>query len=259
MQEGYYFWSSGDSEWKLLYSGNVPSVPGNTVYWVRPSGQSYIQPEGNDYIHIYDANQTYGIYYDGSTNQYGVWSQTGNTSNPTAAVVGFSNVSGNQTYGYLGYNGTWSAPAYTSSYQFGDVYGMAVYGIVDDPDRVAGFFRTTANATFAANIAYSDVWIAGYYYIDNYDDTYAARPALYGQSVVSCDQSGYQSAFQGYSVMDVNCSNKGYTAGGVFYAIGEGPDVSSNQGQDAKGIYAVATTGSSLTAWGAYCRGDDYN
>ena len=240
---GTYTFASGD-----VYEGEFLSGTYN--------GQgTYIYPEGNDRIKVYDAGQTYGLYYDGGTNQFGLYGRTTNITDPTAAVVGFSDVAGNQTYGYLGFNGTWSSPSYTTSYNFGSVNGAAVYGIVDDPGRIAGFFRTTTDASYAANIAYSDVWIAGYYYIDNYDDSYAARPAFYAQSVVSCDQSNFQSAIKGYSVMDTVSSNLGWTVGGSMIAIGEGTDTGA--GQDAIGIYGYSTTTASLVSYGAYCRGDD--
>jgi hypothetical protein len=83
-----------NGSWHWLFSGNVPSVPGNVEHWVRPAAADYIHPEHNANIRVHDANQTYGLYYDGSTNQYGVFSQTSSATSPTAAVVGFSNVSG---------------------------------------------------------------------------------------------------------------------------------------------------------------------
>lgn len=252
MQEGFYFWSSADGNWKLLYSGNVPTVPGNTVYWVRPTGMNYIQPEGNQYIRVNDAGETHGIYYDGSTNQYGIFSRTTDNSGTTAAVVGFSDVASKQTYGYLGFNGTWTAP----TDGFGGIEGAAVYGMVDDADRVAGFFRTTSNASYAANIAYSDVWTAGFYYIDNNDNTYRERPTIYGQSSVNCDQSGFQNAVKGFSGMKYN-SNSGYTVGGSFIALGNQDQIGTNDGQDAIGVYGYSTSGNNKSSYGAYCRGDD--
>ncbi len=251
LQEGFYFWSSTDNKWKLLYSGNVPSVPGNTVYWVRPTGSSYIQPEGNEYIHIYDAGQTYGVYYDGSTNQYGVYSITGNSTDPTAAVVGFSNVSGNQTYGYLGYNGT-----YNSGTGFGSLDGMAVYGMVDDPNRAAGFFRTTSNASVASLISYSDVWIASYNYTYDNRDQYSP-PCVYGQlDVTTANQSyyaGLEIAVEGLSLFYPSSSNGATTVGLYGYAGGDDKDDDGylDRGyQNAIGTYSYAYTQGSYWATG---------
>jgi len=250
--DGFYFYDG--AAWQNLFSGNVPTVPGNTEYWLRPdSDPTYIYPEHNTMVKVYDAGETYGIYYDGGTNQYGLYGRTTNVVDPTAAVVGFSDVAGNQTYGYLGYNGL-----YDSGTGFGTLDGMAVYGVVDDPDRSAIFGRTTSSASVAAIIGYSDVWIAGYYYIDNKDNTYASRPALYGQSIVDCDQSGFQNGIKAYSGMENN-TNNGYTVGGSFIAIGNKDMGGANDGQDAIGVYATSTTGNNDNSWGAYCRGDDTN
>jgi len=250
---GFYYYNGTD--WQNLFGGNVPVVPGNTEYWLRPdSDPTYIYPEGNEMVKVYDSGQTYGIYYDGGLNQYGLYGRTTNVVDPTAAVVGFSDVSGNQTYGYLGFNGTYNS----TIAGFGSLDGMAVYGMVDDSARAAGFFRTTNNASVAANIAYSDVWIAGYYYSDNNDNTYAARPTLYAQSSVNCDQSSVQNGIKAYSGMKYN-SNDGYTVGGSFIAIGNQDQSGNNDGQDAIGVYGYSTTGDNKSSYGAYCVGDDTN
>ena len=242
---GFYYYENGS--WHWLFSGNVPSVPGNVEHWVRPASANYIHPEHNSNIRVHDANQTYGLYYDGSTNQYGVFSQTSSATNPTAAVVGFSNVSGNQTYGYLGYNGTYTAP--TSG--FGSVYGSGVYGIVDDPGRTAGFFRSTGNAEYASLISYSDVWIPGFFYGDHISASYASRPALYAQMNTFVDVSGHQSAVKGYSEYKAGTTNNtGTTTGGYFYGKG-------NQ-QDAYGVVGIAScTGSAAYGVGVFGESSD--
>jgi len=229
MQEGFYFWSASDTEWNLLYSGSVPSVPGNTVYWVRPTGMNYIQPEGNDYIRINDAGETHGIYYDGSTNQYGIFSRTTDGSGTTSAVVGFSDVTGNQTYGYLGYNGL-----YSSGTGFGDVDGMAVYGMVNDPDRAAGFFRTTGSASMASLQSYSNVWSASFNFVDNLRSNY--NPVCgYFELVNSLDPNGnvYQNAFM--TLSQSTCpGNVGKTSGGYIQAFGGN--------QDSYGLFGIGSS-----------------
>ncbi len=245
MQKGFYFWSADDKKWNLLYSGNVPDIPGNTVYWVRPDGANYILPEGNDNIHVYDAGSRYGVWYDGGTNQYAFFARTSNSSDTTAAVVGFSDVEGNQTYGYLGYSGTYTAPSFSD---FGSVYGASVYGVVDDPGRTSGFFRTTGNASYAANIAYSHVWIAGYFYADDTSTYYDSRPALYGEMNVDTAKYGFQSAVKGISFYNAYSGNLGYTNGGDFAAI--------SRTQDAIGVYSYAET-KGTTAYGAYFIGNN--
>ncbi len=242
---GFYYYENGS--WHWLFSGNVPSVPGNVEHWVRPNSANYIHPEHNANIRVHDANQSYGLYYDGNTNQYGVFSQTSSAADPTSAVVGFSNVSGNSTYGYLGYNGTYTAP----TTGFGSVYGSGVYGIVDDPGRTAGFFRSTGNAEYAALISYSDVWIPGFFYGDHINSSYASRPSLYGELNTHVDVTGNQSAIKGYSEYKGGTTNNtGKTVGGLFYAIG-------NQ-QNAFGVMGISScTGSSPKGVGVYGESSD--
>ena len=230
---GLYIWSSADSEWKQLYNGTVPTVPGNTEYWIRPAApnDNYIHPEYNSMIKVYDAGETYGIHYDGGTNQYGIWARTTDITDPTAAVVGFSDVSGNQTYGYLGYNGTYSFAGQTTN-------GSSVYGIAEDPDRAAGFFRSTSNASVAANINYSDVWMASYNFVENKSNTYNPS-CIYGQ-LQNSDETlgGNQYAILGLSNYEGTANGTGVSMGGYFQ--GWGLDATNSYSQASVGIYADA-------------------
>lgn len=240
---GFYYFDG--TLWNWLFSGTVPSVPGNVEHWIRPAAANYIHPEHNSNIRVHDAAEIHGIYYDGSTNQYGIYSQTSSATSPTSAIVGFSNVSGNSTYGYLGYNGTYTAP----TAGFGSVYGSGVYGIVDDPGRTAGFFRSTGNAEYAANIAYSDVWIPGFFYGDHIDDAIASRPSVYATMNTFVDVSDMQIGVWGRSeYLGGTSANTGYTVAGRFNSIG-------NE-QDSYGIYVESS--SVALSIGAYIEGVDY-
>ncbi len=228
----------------------MPSAPpagSSTEWWYRPVAALYITPMSNPNIRVYDSGQIYGLYYDGSTNQYGGWFRTSSATSPTSAIVGFSDVTGNQTYGYLGYNGTWTAP----TAGFGDIDGAAVYGVVDDPGRVAGFFRTTGSATYAATIAYSDVWTPGFFYGDHIDAAFNGRPAIYGSMNTHVDVAADQPAVWGRSeYLGGTTANLGYTIGGKFAAVGNEQDaigVSVYAGGDETNIAGEFSTG---TAWG---------
>lgn len=244
MQEGFYFWSATDSNWKLLYSGNVPSVPGNTVYWVRPTSANYIQPEGNDAVNIYDDGQTYGIYYNGNNNVVAGYFRTTNSTDGACAVQGFSDVSGYQTNGYLGYNASITVGAST-------VGGAAVHGEVNDPSRIAVYGKTTGNASVSAIVGYSNTWMGGYYYIDDADTDPSDCPsALYAIDKVSTDKSCRQPAVTGWAEQTNILSDLGTTVGGQFLADG--------YYQEAMGVYAYGETSSSLkNGYGAYCIGTD--
>lgn len=158
--------------------------PGNSLeMWMRPSGQFYIQPVSNANIQVYDnivgTPQPYGIYYNGSSNAIGgFFVTTGIPAGYTksVAVEGFSNIVGATAIGYLGYDGpyTFGSPVQT-------LQGFAVYGEVTQANRASGFFQTSAAATVAANINYSNVWIPNYDYVDN-ASTVNFPPCVYAQT-----------------------------------------------------------------------------
>lgn len=220
---------------------NFPDAPvGEAMWWYKPNGQNYIRPQGNPNIRVYDDTETYGLYYNGSSNQYGGYFVTSSGSSTTSAVVGFSDVAGSQTYGYLGYNGR-----YTDASGNLTIDGTAVYGRVEDKDRTAIFGRTSRDANTAAIIGYSDVWTAGYYYC--YDNSTSSHSGLYSQLDVDVRKTNAgesQTAIKGYSEYTEGIYNDGYTVGGGFYAIGHT--------QDAKGVDAYAScNGDAKTyAWG---------
>jgi hypothetical protein len=231
--------SSGVLEYKHSSSASwtpfslPPSVPGNTEWWIRPTSALYIQPMANANIRVYDAAQTYGLWYDGSSNQYAIYARTSSASTITSAVTGFSDVSGNQTYGYLGYQGDYTFAGQT-------INGSAVYGVVDDPGRTAGFFRTTGNADNAANINYSNTWIANYNYVENSSATYNPSASYSQLDVSSSTLGGAQVAVKGYSLRTSTSGNNGYTIGGYFTGDGVSQD-----SYGVKGV-AIATSGSNI-------------
>ena len=220
---------------------DAPPVGGEPYWWYKPASTSYIRPQGNENVRVYDAGETYGFYYNGNSNQYGGYFVTSSSALTTSAVVGFSDVSTSQTYGYLGYNGTYNSGSGLT------VDGAAVYGVVDDKNRAAIFGRTTKDATVASIIGYSDVWISGYFFSNDIDATSSNHPALYGQLIVDVNKTGNQSAVKGYSEYTLGTDNRGYTVGGDFIAIGAS--------QDASGIEAYSeTTGAGTESYGIFAQ-----
>lgn len=70
--DGFYYWDDTNAKWKLLYSGDVPTVPGNVEYWIKPTGESYIRPQHNSNARVYDAGENFGYLYEG-TNDHGAF------------------------------------------------------------------------------------------------------------------------------------------------------------------------------------------
>jgi len=218
------------------YIANMPPT-GTLELWFRPVGAPYIQPMSNLNIRVYDTApaQPYGIYYDGATNTVGGYFRTTSGIAGTTAVQGFSDVAGQQQYGYLGYNGPITVGAST-------IGGASVYGFTDDPNSTAVYGRTQNNATVAAVLGYSSIWIPGYFYADDALATFATRPGVYGQLNTSISKAGYHSAVRGYSIYNGG-GTPGYVTGGNFTAVGSsagGP--STEDGQGVYGIYSGTGT-----------------
>jgi hypothetical protein len=226
------------------YIANMPPT-GTLELWFRPVGAPYIQPMSNLNIRVYDTSpaQPYGVYYDGGTNTVGGYFRTTSPVAGTTAVQGFSDVSGQQQYGYLGYNGSITVGGST-------IGGASVYGFTDDPNSTAVYGRTQSNATVAAVLGYSSIWIPGYFYGDDALATFGTRPGVYGQLNTSISKSGYHSAVRGYSIYNGG-GNPGYVTGGNFTAVGSG--AGSPTTEDGQGVYGIYSgTGTSRRAGGYF-------
>ncbi len=216
-----------------------PPSGASTEWWYKPSNSNWIQPISNDNIRVYDSGQDIGFYYNGASNKIAGFFRTTSGVDGSTSVQGFSDVAGKTTYGYLGYNGTFTA-ALTPGYDF-EVNGAAVYGVVTDPDRVSVFGRTTNDATFASIIGYSDAWISGYFLAkDESGITQSARPSFYAELLTTQNKEvgERQPAIQAYSEF-TGTSNDGYTIGGDFTAIGKC--------QDAYGLNVYSNTDGTTT------------
>ena len=225
------------------YIANMPPA-GTLELWFRPVGAPYIQPMSNLNIRVYDTSpsQPYGIYYDGATNTVGGYFRTTSSVAGTTAIQGFSDVAGQQQFGYLGYNGPITVGAST-------IGGASVYGFTDDPNSTAVYGRTQINATVAAVLGYSSIWIPGYFYGDDASTTFGTRPGLYGQLNTSVSKGGYHSAVRGYSIYNGG-GNPGYVTGGNFTAVGSNTGGPSTE--DGQGVYGIYSGSGSTRRAGGY-------
>ncbi len=126
--------------------------------------------------------------------------------------------------GYLGFGGAISLGT------FGVTNGAVVYSEEGTATNNPSLIAVTRNpASYAANIAYSDVWIGGYFGTDN-SSTTLNPPALYGQlnEIVNFGSASFESAVTGYL-------NRGAIAGNTAYSVGE-TGIASSQFQDALGV-----------------------
>ena len=126
--------------------------------------------------------------------------------------------------GYLGYSGSISLGT------FGSTPGAVVFSEEGTATANPSFIAVTRNpASYAATIGYSDVWIGGYFGVDNPSTTFNP-PALYGQlnESVNFGSLAFQNAVSGYM-------NRGTIAGNAAYSVGVS-GVANSQNQDAFGV-----------------------
>lgn len=149
------------------------------------------------------------------------------------AIWGHSNNVG----GNLGYETNISAGT------AGTILGAGVYASNPSAGYTSTYAQSTGLADVAANINYSNVWIAGYNFVDNAQTAYNP-PALYGQlNVTSTTLNGTHIAIRGYSNRTVT-GNPGYTIGV------QGTSNSSNQ--DAFAVAGFAFCGTNTRAGGYF-------
>ena len=130
----------------------------------------------------------------------------------------------------------------------GPILGAGVYASNPSAGYTSSFAQSTGAATVAANINFSNVWIANYNLVDNASATFNP-PGSYSQlNVTNATLGGDQIAVRGYS-------NRGTTAGNPGFTIGvEG--LADTQTQDAVGVQGLAYTNSATRSGGYF---ESYN
>lgn len=167
----------------------------------------------------------------GATGYLGVGTNAP-TSQIHSVATGVTAVTGNiaaQGSGHLAYNSVFALGS----------FGSLPSALVFADEAAAGnspalVSRTLNPASYAAAISFSDVWIAGYYGVDNSSAT--LNPiALYGQlNVTNTTLGGVQRAVQGLLNRNIT-GNPGWCTGGYFSAGG------AANTEDAIGIMAFGT------------------
>lgn len=241
---GYYYWETpptvASSRWVRLANGNFWSTSGN-------SGTTPV----TNFIGTTD-NVSFTIFTNNlermrvlNTGYVGI-----GTSTPTVqldvssgindAVFGHSSNVG----GVLGRetNVSFGVPVQTLN-------GAGVYANNPAAGYTSIYAQSTGAATVAANIAYSNVWMANYNYVDNASATYNPSSSYNQLNVTNSTLGGSQIALRGWSERGTTAGNPGYTLGIQ--------GISNSQNQDAIGVYGMAFTNSAFRV-GGYFEGLNY-
>ena len=131
-----------------------------------------------------------------------------------------------------------------------NVLGAGLYANNPTAGYTSAYAQSTGAATVAANINYSDVWIAQYNYVQN-ASAVNNPSATYSQlNVTNGTLGGLQAAHRGYSNRGTVAGNVGWTLGGQYTAV--------SQFQDAIGVWGTAISNSALERTGGYFESDQY-
>ena len=237
---GYYYWDgaawvrvgTGNPGWGL--TGNAGTVVGtnflgttdNVDFQVRTNNIERIRVRNNGYVGINVAVPTLA--------------QLEVASGTFDAVSGHSNSVG----GYLGRetNISLGVPVQT-------LLGAGVYASNPTAGYTSTYAQSTGGATVAAAIAYSEVWISQYNYVQNASNIFNP-PGSYSQlNVTSNLLGGDQVAFRAYSGRGTTAGNPGFTVGVSATA--------DAQSQDAIGVDGAAYT-NTITRAGGYFESFNY-
>ncbi|MDQ3111739.1 MAG: hypothetical protein M3R17_17760 [Bacteroidota bacterium] len=229
--------ATGAAGWTIL--GNAGTVAATNFLGTTDAVDLVFRVNNTERMRIVSSNGFLGI----------------NTTAPTArlqavaaAVSGNTAISGTiaaQGSGHL---------AYFNNIALG-AFGTLPSALVFADESAAGNSPTLVSrslnpASYSAAISYSDVWIAGYYGVDN--ATTGNPPALYGQlNISNTALGGFQSAARGYNNRTAASGNPGYTIGLLGTAVG-----STQDGMGVMGEYYG--TGGGVRTGGYFTAGANY-
>ena len=240
---GYYYWSgalwiriaTGNSTgWSL--TGNTGTTPGTNYLGTTDAQNLQLRTNGAERLTIGATNgnvaigtstipTTTRLEVDGGATGDGIFGHTGN-------VGGILGREANITLG---------VPVQTLS-------GAGVYANNPSAGYTSVYAQSTGAATVAANIAYSDVWMASYNYVQNGSGTYNPSASYNQLNITNNSLGGIQTALRGYSNRATLSGNLGYSVGTQVTAVA--------QNQDSYGIWGESFS-NQYTA-GGYFSGNSY-
>jgi hypothetical protein len=223
------------SAWNL--TGNTGTTPGTNFIGTTDVQNLQLRTNGNERLTISGANGNVAI---GTP-----------TISPTTRLVVYGGATGDGIYGHTGNVGgvlgregniTLGVPVQTLS-------GSGVYANNPSAGYTSVYAQSTGAASVAANIAYSDVWMASYNYVQNGSNSYNPSSSYNQLNITNSALGGTQIALRGLNDRGTTNSNPGYTVGVQ--------GVSLSRNQDSRAVEGVAYTNSNISV-GGYFSGNNY-
>lgn len=159
---GFYYWTTATSKWNMLFSGSVPSIPGNTEFWVRPTSALYIQPMYNANARVYDSGQPFGFYYDGNNDNGGFFAGWSNGLMGTRGSASDIPIWGGDVFPWVD-NGNDGIVNNTDNMTYSGVYGWgsAYMGVTGASRLDAGVRGIGLGGTSGTNSSWPVVGVLG--------------------------------------------------------------------------------------------------
>lgn len=232
---GFYYWNGtlwvrlatgNTNDWALL--GNSGTNPGTNFLGTTDNQSFVIRTNNNERLRVLNSGQV-GI---GTPTPVATLEVNGGAND---GVFGHSSNVG----GYLGRetNITFGTPVQSLS-------GAGVYANNPASGYTSVFAQSTGAADVAANIAFSDVWMASYNYVQNGSATYNPSANYNQLNVTNSTLGGTQVALRGLH-------NRGTTTGNPGYSVGVQGLVLNNY-QDSFGVQGLAYSNSTTRAGGYF-------
>ena len=236
---GYYYWNgtlwvrlaTGNSAgWSL--TGNAGTTPGTNFLGTTDAQNLQLRTNGAQRLTIGATNgnvaigtptipATTRLEVDGGATGDGVYGHTGN-------VGGVLGREANIAFG---------TPVQNLS-------GSGVYANNPSAGYTSVYAQSTGAATVAANIAFSDVWMASYNYVQNGSGTVNPSAGYNQLNVTNSSLGGTQIALRGLN-------NRGAIAGNPGYSVGV-QGLSLSQNQDSYAVQGLAYSNSTTRAGGYF-------
>lgn len=226
--------ASGNPGWTIL--GNAGTAPATNFLGTTDNADLVVRTFNVERFRVLGANGRIG------------WGTTApvaplevNSGGAADAIYGHSTNVG----GWLGRetNITFGVPVQT-------VLGSGVYANNPSAGYASSYTQSTGAATVAANINFSDVWIAQYNYVQNGTAAFNP-PGTYSQlNVTNAALAANERAIQAYSGRGTTAGNPGFTEGVTGFAIA--------QNQDCDAIVGISQSNSTVENVGGYFEADTY-
>jgi len=232
---GYYYWNGtmwirlatdNSNDWSIL--GNTGTTPATNFIGTTDNVELRFRTNNTERFRIGNTGNI-GINIAPSAYKLDVSSGTGDAIYGHSTNVG--GVIGNET------NFSFGIPVQ-------NLNGSGLYASNPAAGYASIFAQSSGAATVAANIAYSNVWMATYNYVDN-ASAISNPSASYNQlNNTNATLGGTQIALRGFNNRAATAGNPGYSVGVQGYA--------NSQNQDSYGVQGYAYCNTNTRAGGYF-------